>query len=837
MHAITPAELTDFLVRALGSSPPAAVGGAPGPGPDSAVAGDASAGAPSGPPGHLARIAAESAPARAVARAWRGAVASPGDPAAHRVLAEELLAEAAQRPGLRDALAEAVGAGAAQAGVSVNEIGGSARLYGPTVQARSVSGGIHFHAAGDAPGPHRAPPRQLLPAAAHFTGREGDLAVLDRMLSAKSDRAHLLVVISGPAGVGKTALATRWLHSVQEDFPDGQMYADLRGHADTGPAAPGEVLGPFLRALGVASVPAEPMEQAALWRSVTAGLRVAVMLDNALTAAQVRPLLPGGAHSLVVVTGRRRLTGLSTEGAEFHPLGLLDAQAGVDLLRQGIGHRRVADEPQASREVVALCAGLPLAVCLIAARLAARPRQRVRALADALARDAGPQAVLNLVVEGEMAVRNALDASCAGLGPEAARLYRRLGLLPVRTFDADTAAVAAEEEPERAEALLDELIEANLVEEVGSDSCRLHDLVRAHAAERAAAAEPARTRNDTVRRVAEWYLWAATEAEKRLTPQQFTLDRTYLHGPPGPPAPFLSDTGALAWLDRQRLNLMAVIHHAVDRGWDDLCWQLVDAAWPLFLRLRHYDLWIEAHGIGLAAARRAGRPAAVRQMLNSGAIGLSAAGRTGEAVAWYEASARAAREAGDFRDEGQALLGLGACSREAGRLEEADIFLHRAIEVWEGCGYARGGALARIVLGELALAEPGPAGPHRAVELFTHARDTMAAVPDVHDAARAQAFLGRASVRAGDYALGTARLTEALAAFDASGAAHWQARSLEMLAESAAEHGEGAVSRDYYERALALYGSTSPDDAVRVTDRLVGPRSSTPPAGPAAPGP
>ncbi|MGW0643761.1 AAA family ATPase [Streptomyces badius] len=837
MDAITPAELTVFLIRALGSSP-AAVVGAPGPGLDDAVAGDESTGVPAGPPGHLARIAAESAPAHAVARAWRAAVASPGDLVAHRVLAEELLAEAAACPGLRDALADAIGGGAAQTGVSVNEIGGSARVYGPTVQARSVSGGIHFHAAGDAPEPQRAPPpRQLLPAPAHFTGREGDLAVLDRMLSAKSDRAHLLVVITGPAGVGKTALATRWLHSVQKDFPDGQMYADLRGHADTGPAAPGEVLGPFLRALGAASVPAEPVEQAALWRSVTAGLRVAVMLDNALTAAQVRPLLPGGADSLVVVTGRRRLTGLSTEGAEFHPLGLLDAQTGVDLLRHGIGHRRVADEPQASREVVALCAGLPLAVCLIAARLAARPRQRVRALADALARDAGPQAVLNLVVEGEMAVRNALDASYAVLGPEAARLYRRLGLLPVRTFDADTAAVAAEEEPDRAETLLDELIEANLVEEVGSDSCRLHDLVRAHAAERAAAAEAARTRNDTVQRVVEWYLWAATEAEKRLTPQQFTLDRTYLQGPPGPPAPFLSDTGAIAWLDRQRLNLMAVIHHAADRGWDDLCWQLVDAAWPLFLRLRHYDLWIEAHGVGLAAARRAGHPAAVRQMLNSGAIGLSAAGRTGEAVTWYEASARAAREAGDFRDEGQALLGLGACSREAGRLEEAAIFLHRAIEVWEGCGYARGGALARIVLGELALAEPGPAGPRRAVELFTHARDTMAAVPDPHDAARAQAFLGRARVRAGDYALGAAQLTEALAAFDASGAAYWQARTLEMLAESVAEHGEGAASRDYYERALALYGSTSPDDAVRVRDRLEGLRSSTPPAGPVAPGP
>ncbi|MGW2384912.1 tetratricopeptide repeat protein [Streptomyces sp. NPDC001658] len=691
---------------------------------------------------------------------------------------------------------------------SGNIISGAAHLYGPTVQARDVHGGIHVQAAA----PPRPPtPRQLLPVPAHFTDRVEELAALDQLFQQRREAdAQPLIVINGPAGIGKTAFASRWLRTHAAAFPDGQLYADLRGHTAGGPASPGEILSQFLRAFGTSTVPGDLAEQASLWRSVTADLRIAVMLDNAFTAAQIRPLLPGGQGGLVVVTSRRRLTGLVMDGAVFHRLRSFGAAAGVELFVRGAGEGRVADELPAVRRVVSLCAGLPLAVCLASARLAARPGQPVAALAEALTPDDGRLAALE--VEGEGTVHKALNASYAVLGPQAARLYRALGLLPVPTFDASTAAAACAEPPAWAERQLDELVEANLLEDIGPDTYRFHDLVRVHARERATATETAAARERIRRRAADWYLRTATEAQRLITPAQLTLPRTYAH-PGRLPVPFTDDRGALGWLDARRTHLMAILRMAVEQGWHATAWQLVDAMWPLFLRLRHYELWIEAHRIGLEAARDDGDREAERQMLNSGAIGLSAARRTDEAAEWYTASLRAAREAGDRRDEGQALLGLGGCHIEAGRYTEAASELDHAVRTWEACGYPRGVALARILLGEVALAEQDL---DRAVHCFTLARQGLLAVSDPHDAARALAFLGRANARTGDHTTGTAQMREALEVFTSSGAVHWQARALEMLGDSAQEQGDDPAARDFHARARALYEVTSPADARRL---------------------
>ncbi|MFF5673924.1 tetratricopeptide repeat protein [Streptomyces hygroscopicus] len=692
-----------------------------------------------------------------------------------------------------------------------NLIGGRARIDGPAVQARDVHGGIHVHTGAAARVP---PPRQLLPVPAHFTGRNDDMTALEGLLTGNGrDRpARSLIVVSGPAGIGKTTLVCGWLHSLAAEFPDGQLYADLRGHSAQGPASPGEVLSQFLRALGAGSVPADMAEKASLWRSWTAEARIAVVLDNAFTAAQVRPLLHAGPHGLTVVTSRRRLTGLRMDGAAVHQLRALRPDAGAELLSRAIGDDRVANEPSAARQVVALCAGLPLALCLASARLASRPRQSVKTLADALTRDTERLAALH--VEGENTVSNALDASYAVLTEEAALLYRRLGPLPLRTFDARSAAAACAASLEWAEARLDELVEANLMEETGPGSFRFHDLVRVHAHGRATAEESAPARAEALRRVCDWYLETATEAEKLITPAQFTLARDVTH-PAGLPVPFVDDPGALAWLDAHRMNLMAVIRAAAASEWHAMTWQLVDAMWPVFLRLRHYDLWIEAHEIGLAAAREDGDAEAERRMLNSGAIGLSAAGRVDDAAEWYERSRRAAREAGDVRDEGQALLGLGGCHRDAGRTAPAVEYLNQAITCWEACGYPRGVALARIILGEIALAQDDTG---RAVEYFTHAHTGLLAVNDPHDAARALVFLGRARARAGEHRAGTAAMEEALAVFTSSGAVHWQARALEMLGDSARERGEETAARHFRARARALFEVTSPADARRLRE-------------------
>ncbi|SHL20594.1 tetratricopeptide repeat protein [Actinacidiphila paucisporea] len=698
-------------------------------------------------------------------------------------------------------------------GVHHNSISGDAQLTGLTIQARDVHGGVHLYA------PPRPVPRQLPPVPGHFTNRTGDLAALDRLL-ARLPAGHggsaaaviPLIVVNGPAGIGKTALVSRWLSGRTADFPGGQLYADLRGHTAQGPAAPGEVLGRFLRSLGASCVPADLAEQTAEWRSQSAGMKVAVLLDNAFTAAQIRPLLPAGPGSVAVVTSRRRLTGLGLDGADFHRLQGFDAADGVELLALGIGADRVAGELADVQRVVDLCAGLPLAVCLASARLASRPQQPVASLAEALAPDADGLAALD--VEGEVTVGKALDASYAVLDAEAALLYRRLGQLPLLTaFDTLTAAAACARTPRWAAQRLDALVEANLVEVAGPDTYRFHDLVRVHAQGLGAADDDPQV---TLRRLCDWLLHTTTAAEQLLTPSQLVLPRNYVH-PPDLPVPFADEPGAVQWLDAHRLDLMAATRQAADRGWHALAWQLADAMWPLFLRLRHYDLWVEAYDIGLAAARSDGNPRAERQMLNSGAIGLNAARRFDAAAARYEESLRAARTAGDSRDEGQALLGIGRCHREAGRPDAAVPYLRQAITVWEACGYPRGAALARTVLGELALTDGRPA---QAAAHFAQAREALVAVNDPHDASRALAFLGRARALGGDHEGGAALMAEALAVFTASGATHWQGRALEMLGDSAHENGDHHGAVDLLTRALACYEITSPADARRVRGRV-----------------
>ncbi|GAA4893086.1 ATP-binding protein [Streptomyces coeruleoprunus] len=692
-----------------------------------------------------------------------------------------------------------------------NAISGHAVFHGVTVQAGEVHGGIHTHVE-----PPPVPvPRQLLPVPRHFTDREDDLRTLDGLArGAAGQGSPRIVVVTGPAGVGKTALVTRWLSTSGGDFPDGQLYADLRGHTVADAARPGDVLGGFLRALYPGPVPADTAEKTALWRSLTAGLRLAVMLDNVYTAAQARPLLPGSGHSLVAVTSRRRLTGLHIDGALFHPLDVMPDEAAERLLVRGIGRELTACDLTAARRVVSLCAGLPLAVCVASARLAARPRQPLSELADALARDRDRLTVL--AVEGEPAVRSALDASYEGLPDAAAALYRRLGQLPLPSFGTRVAAAAAGIPPGEGAALLDVLVEANLVEDTGPDRYRFHDLIRLHAHGRGLAEETDEARVAALRRVRDWYLATATEAQRLITPAQSTMDRTY-DEVPEPDPPFTDAAHALEWLDGERDNLMAMVRSAVDLGWDTQAWQLVDAMWPLFLRKRRYDLWIEAHRVGLAAARRAGHAGAERQMLNSGAIGFSAARRLDEAIDWYGRSRQAARRAGDRRDEGQALLGLGAAHFEAGRLQEARPHLDEAIALWEETGYARGVGLVRILLGEIALAEERLG---HAVAEFEAAHEVLVAVDDPHDAARALAFLGRARARAGDHGTGVDHLAAALRTFEASGAVHWQARTLEMLGQTAQEGDHPDVARDAYERARALFAPLSPADARRLTDRL-----------------
>jgi DNA-binding SARP family transcriptional activator len=351
---------------------------------------------------------------------------------------------------------------------------------------------------GEVTGPPRRPanplpvPRQLPADVRGFTGRTEETAWLDAtLLEDPSGDATAVAVLSGTAGVGKTALAVHWAHSVAGAFDDGQLYADLGGYGAGPLARPTDVLEGFVRALGVPAdrVPAEENERAALYRSLLADRRMLIVLDDARDAAQVRPLLPGASRSRVLVTGRGRLRGLvALHGAVPRTLDRLSTAEARRLLSVRLGQARVADQGSAVDQIVAGCAGLPLALVTVAAHAAVHPGFSLSVLAGELDDPARTLPALDACAEGP-GVREAFERSYAELGAGAARLFRLLGGHPGHDLDAERAAALTGLPAGRARAGLDELAAAGLVAEHAPGRYSAHRLLRLYAAELAATEE------------------------------------------------------------------------------------------------------------------------------------------------------------------------------------------------------------------------------------------------------------------------------------------------------------------------------------------------------------
>ncbi|HEX5495904.1 MAG TPA: NB-ARC domain-containing protein, partial [Mycobacteriales bacterium] len=461
-------------------------------------------------------------------------------------------------------------------------------MFGSVVQARAVTGDIHIHhSAGESA---FVTPSQLPPVPAHFTGRTGELAELDRVLDEPESGAVRLVVISGAGGVGKTALGLRWLHHVADRFGGARLFADLGARGVTAPVSPGEVLGRFLRAFGVPAeqVPADLSEQVALYRTVTARGRTVVFLDDALTAAQVRPLVPS-AGGLVLVTSRGGLGGLSLDGARRLWLHPLEADVGVELFTRLVGSHQANADPDAVREVARLCGGFPIAIRVAAAQIALRPRWTVRRLARELG---SGNRLAAFSVEEDQPVRSALDLSYEVLTAPAARLYRLLCLHPGPDFGTGVVCAALDVSTDEGEDLVDELLRASVLTQGGNGRFRFHDLVRVHARGRADSDETPAARRAALRRMLDWYLHAASAADVTLTPYRERLPRDYRYVPPDPES-FADRDRALGWLEDQRENLVAAIHAAGEQDHPSVAWQLADAMWPLLLLRKHYRDWID----------------------------------------------------------------------------------------------------------------------------------------------------------------------------------------------------------------------------------------------------
>ncbi|MFD8030921.1 BTAD domain-containing putative transcriptional regulator [Streptomyces sp. NPDC059717] len=428
-----------------------------------------------------------------------------------------------------------------------------------------------------APAPAPAPaPAELPHDAAGFAGRAEELARLHALLPTERDQgsANTVVIsaIGGAAGIGKTALAVHWAHQVRDRFPDGQLYVNLHGFdRDREPLEAGEALGLLLRSLGLAAseIPADEEEQSRLYRTVLAGRRLLVLLDNAASAEQVRPLLPGSPSCCVVVTSRNRLGDLvARDGAHALPLDLLLPDEARALLGQALGAERLLAEPQAVDELIRLCGSLPLALRVAAARLAGDPGLR---LADLVAEMSEGNRLEALEPDGDenSPLRAAFSVSYRVLVPAARRLFRSLSLFPGPEFTAEVAAALLDAPLPQARRLLGALTAAHLVEPVTAGRYRFHDLLREYGQERARAEDPAADRDTALRRVVIWYLHAAREAAGTWLFPELPADLD-----PGEQQGLPTAAEAGRWLHAERANLLAVVHHTGRHGPRPVAWHL-----------------------------------------------------------------------------------------------------------------------------------------------------------------------------------------------------------------------------------------------------------------------
>jgi tetratricopeptide (TPR) repeat protein len=689
-----------------------------------------------------------------------------------------------------------------------NEADGT--IYGHSIQARDIQGDVHVHQGGSSPpSPSRPPPNQL-PPATQLTGRARELEAID---AARSSR---VIVITGPPGVGKTSLAVRWGHRVRGDFPDGVLFSDMHGYGPDGPASPAEELGRFLRSLGTDSrhVPADLAELTGMYRSVMVDRRMLVVLDDALTAAQVIPLLPSSMASVTVVTSRSRLGGLTARGARVIQLDRLDEDSALDLLARTLGDDRVLAEPHAARELVQLCGRLPLAVCVAGARLAARTRWPVSEMVTALAHER--QRLAALALEDDMSVRPALDVSYQALDPRSRHVYRVMGLFPGVRFDSGVGAAAAAITRTEARRLLGTLTDANLLDDVADGHYRYHDLTKLHAREMAEQHEPADGRAAIVRRTVDWFLASAGAASAIVTPYRHDLG-LQIRFPPAEPVRFTGPGAALDWLDRELPNLMAAARLAADMGHHTAAWQLSDAMWPLFLFRGFYAERLELDELALTAARDGSDARGEAKMLNRLGLAVMDLGQHERAQGYYEQALAIWEQLGDAGRivGGRRRLGLVAMARDQ-PATAIDLF-SQALDGYTQLGDTREAALTLSDLGDALMREGRPA---EAITRLLAASDLLSRTQDAYNQARTLYRLGLAHEQAGDLAAAAHHLRRALHAMRDIGSLKGAADALLALGGLALRAGRLDEAREHYAAARTILVAVGSHRAVEVTGIL-----------------
>ncbi|HEY0933602.1 MAG TPA: BTAD domain-containing putative transcriptional regulator, partial [Trebonia sp.] len=626
-------------------------------------------------------------------------------------------------------------------------------------------------------------PRELPADVPAFTGRIPELDQLDQFLLPAAENTAsgtaVIAAVSGTAGVGKTALALHWAHRAAGLFPDGQLHVDLRGYDVAEPLSPAEVLARFLRALGVtgADIPSGQEERAARYRSLLAGRRMLVVLDNASTVDQVRPLLPGTATCATIVTSRDSLAGLvAREGAARLELDLFPLGDAVDLLRELVGSRADAD-PGAAAELAGYCARLPLALRVAAELAAARGQVALADLVTELSDQRRRLDLLNAGGDPRTAVRAVFSWSYRNLDPQAARAFRLLGLHPGVEFDRYAVAALTGAAAERAADLVSILSRAHLLQPAGSSRYGLHDLLRAYARELAAAQSRAE-REHAVAQLLDCYLYTAAAAMDVIMPGE-RHRRPRIPAPPAPVPALADPAAARGWLDDERANLVALVRYA-------------EAAWP-------------GRAIQLAAT--------LFRYLDYG-------GHWAEAATVHDLARRAARRAGDHTAEAEALNNLGVAELRQGRNQQAEEWHRQALALSRRASYQSGAARA---LNNLGLVYYYQGRYAEAADRYQQALTESRELGDQESVAGVLGNLAVISQRQGHDEQAVGYLEQGLALFRETGNRNGEATTLGILADTEQRRGRYPQAATLLERALALFREgANRDGEASALDSLAG---------------
>jgi tetratricopeptide (TPR) repeat protein len=638
-------------------------------------------------------------------------------------------------------------------------------LSGNVVQARNIHGGIHIHSEPEQHRSDQLTPKQLPAPARGFVNRIQEITSLGQLVSlADSSEPHAVVVIAGSAGVGKTALALHWMHRIREYFADGDLFVNLRGYSTDQPATAATVLERMLRDLGVPphQVPFEVEDRAVLFRSLIAGRRLLILLDNASHASQVRPLIPGAAGPLLVVTSRSRMPSLAVrDGAGYVQVDVLPEPDAVALVNEATKRERSDDSEADVAELVRLCARLPLALRIAAERAASRPAMRLVELIDDLRDRSGLWDALSMEDGAEADdVRTVFAWSYRSLPEQAAQIFRIIGRHPGTDISLPAIAAVAGASMRDARRFADVLVGAFLLEHAAGSRFQMHDLLRAYAVAESRIHDSEFEQRSILDRMCSWYACSADNASAVLAPDDRLLPDLSAVSDVGTVG-FSSPAEALAWFDAERQNLLAVARLAEVSGMPAHAFVLALAPSPIYMNYFFFDDWSEMTLIGLRSI-------------------ASAAPSRDNAVAQ--------------ENRGKYLLRRGAYG-------DARVAFTEARQVYEQVNDRRGAAESTNSLGLVCLRLRDL---DTAASLFAAGTTTFADLGDVRWQGVCRSNLAEAKIEAGDTMAALDDIDALLPLFERLGDTAMRGNTLWLLARAGRLNGDLARAKAAIDQALSI---------------------------------